>query len=281
MAEPYSHHDSTTYNPMAPEWCGPGRALFHPGNLMDSGFYAVCTALMARTQALDLVANNLANVSTPGFRAQHELFRSLLASSSIFPMSDLNETVNNYSVLGDSHLDFSQGNLEKTGNDFDLAIEGSGFFVVRTAAGQVFTRDGNFHVSPKNRLVTADGDPVLGDQGFIDIVGGPVSISSDGTISVNGAVAGKLKVVDFPAGTPLESVGKTYYSAPAKSEIAATGASIQQGSLESSNVNPVGGVVELIALQRHAELMQRALTMFHSDMNQIAAQDLPRISPNP
>jgi len=121
----------------------------------------------------------------------------------------------------------------------------------------------------------------MGDTGFIDIVGGPVSISTDGTISVNGAVAGKLKVVDFPAGTPLDGVGKTYYSAPPKSEIAAPGASIQQGSLETSNVNPVAGAVELIALQRHAELMQRALSMFHSDLNQIAAQDLPRISPNP
>ena len=259
----------------------PAVLSFVPGNLMDSGFYAACTALMARSQALDLVANNLANVSTPGFRGQRELFRSLLASSSNLPMSELNETVNNYSVLGDSHLDFSQGNIEKTGNDFDLAIEGPGFFVVRTAAGQVVTRDGNFHVSPKGRLVTADGDPVLGDQGIIEIVGGPASIGPDGTISVNGAIAGKLKLVDFPAGTPLESVGKTNYSAPPKSEVAATGASIQQGALETSNVNPVAGVVELISLQRHAELMQRALTMFHTDMNQIAAQDLPRIMPNP
>ncbi|HXW90270.1 MAG TPA: flagellar basal-body rod protein FlgF [Terriglobales bacterium] len=248
---------------------------------MDSGFYAACTALMARSQALDLVANNLANVSTPGFRAQHEVFRSLLAGSSPFPMSDLNQTVNNYSVLGDSRFDYSQGNLEKTGSDFDLALQGSGFFVVRTAAGRMFTRNGNFHVSAKGRLVTADGDPVLGETGVIDIVGGPVSISPDGTISIDGAVAGKLRVVDFPPGTALESVGKSYYSAPPKSEVAAPGASIVQGSLETSNVNPVADAVELITLQRNAELVQRALSMFHSDINQIAAQDLPRILPNP
>ena len=248
---------------------------------MDSGFYAACTALMARSQALDLVANNLANVSTPGFRGQHDVFRSLLAGSSMFPMSSLNQAVNNYSVLGDSHLDLTQGSLEKTGNDLDLAIQGSGFFVVRTSAGQVYTRNGNFHVSPKGKLVTADGDLVMGPTGPIDIVGGPVSISADGTISVNGAIAGQLKIVDFPAGTPLESVGATYYSAPLKSEIPATSASIQQGSLEASNVNPVASAVELVTVQRYAELMQRALSMFHSDMNQIAAQDLPRILPNP
>ena len=247
---------------------------------MDSGFYAACTALMARSQALDLVANNLANVSTPGFRAQHDVFRSLLAGFSSFPMSGLNQAVNNYSVLGESHFDLGQGSLEKTGNDFDLAIQGSGFFVVRTAAGLAYTRNGNFHVSPKGKLVTAQGDPVMGVTGPIDIVG-PASISPDGTISVDGAVAGQLKVVDFPAGTPLESVGSTYYSAPSKSEVAATDASIQQGSLEASNVNPVASAVELVTIQRYAELMQRALSMFHTDMNQIAAQDLPRISPNP
>jgi len=246
---------------------------------MDSGFYAACTALMGRTQALDLVANNLANVSTPGFRAQHEVFRSVLASSSLFPMSGLNEAVNNYSVLGGSELDFSQGNIEKTGNELDLALQGPGFFTVQSANGKVFTRNGNFHVSPKGKLVTAEGDPVLGDTGAIDIVGGPVSVSSDGTISVNGAVAGKLKIVDFPPGTNLTNVGATYFSAPLKSEIKAPKASIQQGSLEQSNVNPVASAVELITLQRYSELMQRALSMFHTDMNQVAAQDLPRITP--
>jgi len=248
---------------------------------MDSGFYAACTALMARSQALDLVANNLANVSTPGFRAQHDVFRSLLASSSIYPMSNLNRAVNNYSVLGESHFDLAQGSLEKTGNDLDLAIQGSGFFAVKTAGGPVYTRNGNFHVSPKGKLVTSQGDEVMGVTGSIDVVGGPVSISPDGTISVNGAVAGQLKVVDFPSGTPLESVGSTYYSAPPKSEVAATNASVQQGSLEASNVNPVSSAVELITMQRYAEFMQRALTMFHTDMNQTAAQDLPRITPNP
>ncbi len=248
---------------------------------MDSGFYAACTALMARSQALDLVANNLANVSTPGFRGQHDVFRSLLAASSNFPMSSLNQAVNNYSVLGNSHLDLAQGSVEKTGNDLDLAIQGSGFFVVRTSAGQFYTRNGNFHVSPQGKLVSPEGDTVMGVSGPIDIVGGPVSISPDGTISVNGAVAGQLRIVDFPTGTPLESVGTTYYSAPLKSEIPATDANIQQGGLEASNVNPVASAVELITVQRYAELMQRALSMFHSDMNQVAAQDLPRIPQNP
>jgi flagellar basal-body rod protein FlgF/flagellar basal-body rod protein FlgG len=170
--------------------------------------------------------------------------------------------------------------MTKTGGDLDFAVQGSGFFAVQTASGQVFTRNGNFHISSQGKLVTSQGDPVLGDDGPISIVGAPVSVSPDGTISVNGAVAGKLKVVDFPAGTSLESLGQTYYSAPPQSAQPATQASIQQGVLESSNVNPVSSAVELVTVQRYAELMQRALSLFHTDMNQVAAQELPRVPNN-
>jgi flagellar basal-body rod protein FlgF len=248
---------------------------------MDSGFYAACTALMARSQTLDEVANNLANVSTPGYRAQHDSFRSVLATSSYLSLSGLNQAVNDYSIVGGRELDLSQGSMEKTGNDLDLGIQGKGFFAVKTAGGQVFTRDGNFHVAPNGQLVTSQGDVVLGsDDNPIPIVGAPVSVSPDGSISVNGALAGQLKIVDFPAGTRLESVGKNYYSAPEKTAVPAIEATIQQGMLEGSNVNSVASSVELITVQRYAELMQRALTMFHTEMNQVATQDLPRVSNN-
>jgi len=247
---------------------------------MDSGFYAACTALMSRTQTLDLLANNLANVSTPGYRAQHDSFSSLLATSSKGPLSPLNRAVNNYAVVGENQVDLSQGNLERTGNEMDLGIQGPGFFVVQTAAGRLFTRNGSFHVSPHGQLVTSEGDAVMGDHGVIPIVGGPVSVSPDGTISVDGAVAGKLKLVEFPPGTPLQSAGKTYYSAPAHTDVASVHSTIQQGSIEASNVNPITSAVELVTLQRYAEMMERALSMFHQDMNMVAAQDLPRVPNN-
>src|SRR5690349_10545484 len=123
---------------------------------MDSGFYAACTALMARSQALDMVANNLANSSTPGYRAQHDVFGSLLATASALPVSAINKAINSYGVLGGTSLDLSQGNMEHTGNDLDLAIQGPGFFSVKTAGGDVFTRNGNFHVSPQGQLVTTE-----------------------------------------------------------------------------------------------------------------------------
>jgi flagellar basal-body rod protein FlgF/flagellar basal-body rod protein FlgG len=247
---------------------------------MDSGFYAACAALLSRTQALDQVANNLANVSTPGYRAQHDSFSSLLASSSGVALSPLNRAINNYATLGAEQLDLSQGNLERTGNDFDLGIQGPGFFVIQTAAGRFYTRNGNFHISSHGQLVTADGDAVMGEHGVIPIVGNSVSVSTDGTISIDGAVAGKLKVVEFPAGTPLQSAGRTYYTAPARSDVPSPQSTIQQGMIEGSNVNPVASAVELVTVQRYAELMQRALSMFHQDMNMVAAQDLPRVSNN-
>lgn len=244
---------------------------------MDSGYYAACTAMVARTQALDTIANNLANASTVGFRAEHNVFSSVLAAAGTSTNSPLNDAINNFGILSGTSMDLSQGALQKTGNSLDLAIQGSGFFEVQTANGPMYTRNGSFQVSGKGQLVTASGDPVMGDKGVIPMLPGPVSIGPDGTISSNGAVAGKLKLVKFAATTNLTSVGNTYYSAPAKSEKADTDSTVEQGVLESSNVNPVSSMVELITAQRSAEMMQKALAMFNSEIDKTATQDLPKI----
>jgi flagellar basal-body rod protein FlgF/flagellar basal-body rod protein FlgG len=241
------------------------------GGSMDSGYYAACTALVARTQALDVVANNLANTSTSGYRAQHGLFQSVLASASQ-NLSPLNEAINNYGVIDGNRLDLSQGSLEHTSNDLDFAIQGNGFFVVQSPTGRLFTRNGGFQVSPQGQLITSDGFAVMGANGPIRVMGGPVSVSEDGTISVNGAVAGKLSVVEFGAGTQLEAVGNSYYSAPARSDVPSTGSRVQQGMLEHSNVNPIASTVDLISVQRHAEMAQRALSVFDSEFNRTAME---------
>ena len=242
---------------------------------MDSGYYAACTALAARTEALDTIANNLANANTAGFRAEHNIFSSVLATAG--NGSDLSNAINNFGVLGGTSLDLSQGALQKTGNDLDLAIQGSAFFVVQTANGPMYTRNGSFQVSATGQLITQSGDAVMGDKGIIAMLPGPASISADGTISSNGAVAGKLRLVNFPAGTPLKSEGGTYYSAPPKTAKTATDSSVQQGALENSNVNPIVSMVELITAQRSAESMQRALSMFSTEMDKTATQELPKI----
>jgi flagellar basal-body rod protein FlgF/flagellar basal-body rod protein FlgG len=244
---------------------------------MSSGYYAACTGLMARTEALDTIAHNVANVSTSGFRGSHNVFSSVLATTGDSSLSVLNQDANDYGVLSGTQLDTSQGALTSTGNDLDVAIEGAGYFTVQTANGIAYTRAGNFRVSPKGQLTTAAGDPVLGDNGPITVVGEPVSISTDGTISANGAITGRLKLVEFAPGTQIDSASGSYYKAPVGSAVAAANSKVHQGELEGSNVNPIMSVVELITAQREVETMRHVLSMYNSEIDKTAVQDLPRI----
>ena len=175
---------------------------------MDSGYYAACTALTSRTQALDTIANNLANASTIGYRAQHNIFSSVLAVAENKPGSSLNQAINNYGIMSGTTLDYSQGALQKTGNDLDVAIQGTGFFVVQTKNGPVYTRNGAFRSRAKGSWLRPTAIPSLATREPSRSCPGQVSISPDGTISSNGAVAGKLKLVEFPAGTQLTSAGR-------------------------------------------------------------------------
>ena len=244
---------------------------------MNSGLYAACAGLLAQSQALDLAANNLANVNTTGFKAQLPTFHSLLPNASSGGISDpIARAVNDFGVLGDSGTDLLQGSLERTGSDLDFALQGEGWFAVQTGGGRLYTRNGNFHVDRKGNLVAADGNPVVGNHGPIIIPPGKLYVSSDGTISVDGALAGQIRVVSFAAGGALAPAGGGYFSAPGGSERRAD-AKIVQGSLESSNVNGISAAVGLVSLQRHADMLQQALTAFHTNFNRIAAQDLPRI----
>src|ERR1035438_6863620 len=104
---------------------------------MNSGYYAATTGLMSRTQALDTIANNLANVSTSGFRANRNVFSSMLVTTGDSSLSVLNQDMNDYGVLSGTQLDSTQGALVRTGNDLDLAMEGPAYFEVKTASGPV------------------------------------------------------------------------------------------------------------------------------------------------
>jgi flagellar basal-body rod protein FlgF len=244
---------------------------------VDSGFYAACAGLRAQSQALEVAAHNLANLNTTGFRGQQASFQTLLALSRPLAPNALNLATNNFGVLEGTQLDLGPGNLENTGNPLDLGIEGQGFFVIQTPQGTRYTRNGSFRVARSGELVTNAGNPVLGESGAIRVPSGTVSISPDGTLSATGAIAGKIRLVEFAPGTKLISDGEALLSAPAGSEKIARQTSLRQGALESSNVNAISAVMTLIGVQREAEMMQRALSMFHTEFNRIAANDLPRV----
>ncbi len=246
---------------------------------MDSGLYAACAGLMARSQQLDTVASNLANSSTTGFHGQKNVFGTVLAEAARHgSYNALNQVTNSYGILSGTRLDQAQGTFTQTGNPLDIALEGPGYLKVQTANGIAYTRNGSLQVSSTGKLTTALGDPVLGQAGPITLPPGVPTISSDGTISSNGAVVAKLKLVDFAPSTIPVTQGSSYYNAPVSQEIPAKGTGVRQGSTEASNVNSIDGTVELITAQRSTEMMRHVLTMLDSEMDKTAAQDLPRVS---
>jgi flagellar basal-body rod protein FlgF/flagellar basal-body rod protein FlgG len=250
---------------------------------MDSGYYAAFAGLIARTQALDTAASNLANAQTAGYRAEREYFRSQLldplGSDPWTGGSQLGSTVNDFGVLGGDHVDLGQGVLTATGNPLDLAIEGQGFFAIQTPNGLRYTRDGGFHRARDGQLVTSAGEPVLSSLNQpIPVPPGAVAIGSDGALSVDGGTVATVGVFTFPPGTQLTPEGKNRYVPP--NSVTATrnpAANVHQGSLEASNLDVIQGSLDLIMMQRQAETMQRALTIFHTDFNKTAVEDLPRI----
>ncbi len=126
-------------------------------------------------------------------------------------------------------------------------------------------------------MVTSQGNHVLGAQGPITLPTGSVSISADGTISVNGTVVDKLQLTEFSPGTNLTALGNATYSAPEGSALPAAESSVSQGMLESSNVSPTLSVVQLITVQRNAEMLSRAMSAIDGQLNQTAVQDLPKV----
>jgi len=245
---------------------------------MDSGYYAAFAGLVARTQALESAASNLANAQTTGYRAEREYFRSVLLDP-LAGNSQLGSAVNDFGVLGGDRLDMSQGVLTATGNVLDLAIEGQGFFAVQTANGIRYTRDGGFHRGRDGQLVTDAGEPVLSSTGKpIPVPPGEVSVGLDGVLSVGGGAVASVGVYSFPSGTQLTPEGKNRYRAPEKvTATLSTTAGVHQGSLESANQDVIQGSLDLIVMQRQAETMQKALTIFHTEFNKIAAEELSRV----
>ena len=230
---------------------------------MDSGLYAAYTGLLARTQALDTAANNLANAGTNGFRAQRDYFSGVLAGGmdqdASAGVSQVGQSVNGFGILGGDLLDMGQGQLATTGNPLDFALQGQGFFAIQTKNGIRYTRDGAFLRSSTGVLETGQGEPVLDvNQKAITIPTGEVHVGPDGNISVTTpdgtALVGQVGVFDF-----------------------ADDATVVQGSVEGSNEDAIHGTMQLVLVQRQAEMMQKALSVFDNSFDKVAAEDLPRV----
>ena len=251
---------------------------------MDSGLYAAYTGLLARTQALDTAANNLANAGTTGFRAQRDYFSGVLAGGidqDPETASQVGQSVNGFGVLGGNRLDLGQGEIKSTGNPLDLALEGQGFFAIQTTNGIRYTRDGAFSRSATGILQTAQGEPVLDlNQKPITIPTGTIYVAPDGSISVStndgSVIVGQVGAFDFAQKSVLSAEGANRFNANGAKPIPAT-VSIEQGSIEGANEDAVHGTMQLVLVQRQAEMMQKALSVFNNDFDKTASEDLPRV----
>ncbi len=214
---------------------------------------------------LALVTNNLANIDTPGYKRDALSFREVLMRK-IGPLGVrvFKETV--------QRTIFEQGELRYTGNPLDLAIVGEGFFKVQTPEGVAYTRAGNFLVDRQNRLVTPQGypvlangaplvlDPALAGGGLVTLPPERIKIHDDGTVSVNGAVVGRIDVVTFEDLTKLKKLGENLFVAEDAEEVPSQNFQLRQGYLEESNVEPISEMVALIEIHREFEAIQKAIS---------------------
>jgi flagellar basal-body rod protein FlgF len=231
---------------------------------------------------LDVVANNIANVNTAGFKADSSLFEEYL-----MPVAHEDNFIGrdrrvSYVQDRGTFRDFSQGPSEQTNNPLDLAVSGDGFLVVQTAGGERYTRDGGMQINSQGQLVTLSGNPVLGSAG--PIVFQPtdhdINVSPDGTITViegNGrtdALRGKLRLVSFADAQKLLKEGSNLYSAGEGGAAQAdTKSQVQQGYIEKSNVNSVAEMSRMIEVTR-AYTQISTLLQQESDLHKSAIEKL-------
>lgn len=210
--------------------------------------------MVTAQRAMDLIANNLANVSTNGFKRDGLAFNDALVREMSVGERPVGSLGAGPSVQG-TFTDLSVGSLNESGNPLDVAILGEkGMFGIQTASGIRYTRDGAFAVDANRQLVTKDGFPVLDDQNRpITLEPGQISIQADGTIQIDGEAKGKIGLFD-PTG--LSKEGGNRFVATGATTIQG---SMKSGAIESSNVNAVDAMVQMIQLSRLFEMSQRSI----------------------
>ena len=210
-------------------------------------------------QRIDATANNLANLTTTGFKAERLIMRELSEAP-----ARASGAPNEIAFVDAWALqrDFRAGPIQHTGNALDVAIENEGFFVIQTAQGEAYTRDGRFTLNSQGQMVTRSGDPVMGDGGPItlDPEAGEVTITADGSIFQRDVAVGKLNVVAFNTPEALEKVGGNLWRATVDAPRAPENLRLVPGAIEGSNVNAVEELTQMIQISRAYESISKMIS---------------------
>ena len=236
---------------------------------MDPLLISAASGMKARMESLDMLANNIANTGTAGFKADGE-FYNLFEQE--LPMVQKQWT------------DFTQGTLTTTGNPLSLALSGKGLFALNSPGGIVYTRNGDFRISKTNQLESREGyalrDVLVKGQPITVDPTQPIDIAKDGTVQQGGQTVGQIEIAGIDQ-TPLavNKLGNSYFALTDKSTPAAAAADteVHQGQLEQSNVPVAESAVKLVSIMRQFEMMQRAVSI-GNEMNKSALQEVAKVA---
>ena len=251
---------------------------------MDNTLFVGLSRQMTLRRELDLIANNIANADTQGFKVESMMLETDPARPPGSMKSSDNRPIAFVLDTGVAR-DFGQGAMTQTGAPFDMAIDGQAFFKIQTPQGERYTRDGRFTLDPTGKLTTQDGHPVLDDGGgeiTVDMTQGPVAIGKDGTMtqSLLGNVTriGKVGLARFDDLTSLAKDGdNAYRNTSNQTAQAAPDATIMQGMLEGSNVKPVLEITRMIQVSRAYESIARTMDNA-ADLSQRSIERLGRLN---
>jgi flagellar basal-body rod protein FlgF len=243
---------------------------------MDQISIIAAAGLRARMESLDMLANNIANTSTGGYKGDGEFY-------TLFTSEAAKEDGSDPSTLPKIErlwTDFSQGSLEPTNNPLDMGLSGKGFFTVEGPSGPLYTRNGNFQVTSTGVIATIDGYPLTqrGGQSFKADPNKPLDVSLDGNIRQGGQLLGQVNLVDFQDPSILVKQGNSYFR-PTNNQTPteATNVQVHQGKIEASNVNASQAAVRLVSVMRQFEMMQKAVSI-SGDMTKKAIEEVARVS---
>ena len=246
---------------------------------MDPLTAAAASGLRSRIQSLDILANNLANSATSGYKSDRESYR-LFSSSEASDAGGVGMD-SAMPMIGRLWTDFTQGNLQPTNNSFDVALSGRGFLTVEGPGGTLYTRSGSLRISNSGELVTGEGFPVRTvGGGSIHIASGKaVEISQDGEVRQDGRSLGQLEIVDFKHTDSLKKMsgGCFQNTDPKNLPAPADDVKVEQGKLEGSNVAVPDAAMRLVGVMRQFEMLQKAVSM-GVDMNRRAIEEVARVT---